>query len=747
MKKLMLLALMCVMTSLFTNNVDSVTTNVAVAETSEFNFADNTYDHDLIFPSITKEDVMNAGGHLDELDKAGEFDYYNLKVVGDVNYLSDQFYKIAREQHLAYFPDVENSMSGIGYRTYKSNLYAVDGEFDITIDLDWYCWYNLLYYFQRGFEYGCTAKIPLLIIDNTPILYANIDTNGEMNYVYRASSFELYGTYNINYMGQLDSYYIPRIKLKWEEKINSISILNRAYTSNSNTPRYNYDPEYLSIGIAKEKEDKVFSYPFEIVSYNVASGVLKLGNWTVIPKSFNQLELLYPKFDKENNITGYSKKTYTSNVIKMEIVDKDGKSTDGYDDNCIVILSGFPMQFTKSCRIQFTSFDFKLIAYSTIYQEINRSWNFEKDFLKDRFSYAYFYDEASGFFQAKVTELFFEDNNAGVVQVNKMSYIPIIGIFNDAVDAYQNKYEWNEQYFIFDMFDMNDEKINNITMIKMKYQKGYWHANKDNLDSSGHPSTYNNDPKNPQKDVRIEDIKVGDFSREELYYTDSHNNRIRKPGLRYYNENLSSADKWGVFWDCASSLFSQIFCGASNDLYLMQGAYFYYNNFRDGQIDNRISYMAPLEIWFFNQELGYTQRLVGNYEGLHVVTDEFGKDIVIDLDGRVRDEYGVGVDPETGGKFVGVDSNGDGVITTDECIDPDLVDRDTTKGDDLDNTNAQTKDDPIAILKRTIGIALGVVGVSIVVILIAKGVTKLRQNRYYRETHRQYKSSKRKRRK
>lgn len=221
------------------------------------------------------------------------------------------------------------------------------------------------------------------------------------------------------------------------------------------------------------------------------------------------------------------------------------------------------------------------------------------------------------------------------------------------------------QVFNFDLFfdKSKTQKIENVKKIECKYQMGYRYENPDTNSNGWWPNGAN-----PDKNIKISTITIPGAIINNTSYVDA-DGTIR-------GDNLEDGFKLkyliGVtdYESCEYTLDGK----DAKDKVFSDNSGYVYNyaliSLQTGSgYDWHISKIDPLAIYYETESMTLIH-LVSNSQGLHVVEDDNGDYIVVDADGCVRDEYGVGK-TDDGTLFVGTDLNGDGKITNNESIDAD----------------------------------------------------------------------------
>ncbi len=213
-------------------------------------------------------------------------------------------------------------------------------------------------------------------------------------------------------------------------------------------------------------------------------------------------------------------------------------------------------------------------------------------------------------------------------------------------------YSYQTFGFSFYFDDNRQEAIPNVQRIRLKWQCGYEEPNAEKDSGGFYPDT-----KDEKKKINIAEKEVG----------------ANESNLQKGNYAL---DKDGMFISYKDN------CDAH---FSKNGQYDYVvaKQHKKGDINTYITTMAPLEI-SYETFSGEVVRMIGNSQGLHIFTDEYGNDFIVNSEGVAptnEDNLSYGIyEAEDGTKYPGVDKNNDGVITADE-----VINSDTGEGENLAN--------------------------------------------------------------
>ena len=521
-------------------------------------------------------------------------------------------------------------------------------------------------------QYDLTGTLVFLQIDNDPILKLEIENNDFKVVASEGVSIAFECHRVVAPPSQLQ-FPLIRVTMPYRSSISNIVGLRMAVIEEKDDIATYTLPETMVFTFHEDMATNTFFYFFNVKSLSIANKTLAIEETSYTDFRASSSE----KIDKSKmSASLVSMQLYYSGAIRakqseIDYGDTALKSTQLSSSGAKIFIISMPetktynatftrqsetsgnwlytldeeIPMTSSGQMMIYSITFHPIVDGTVREDLT----FTQDYTKtELFKYSfdlkksariYYYDCVSYYCMFTRNEKLNETEQV-------VSLIPLVsagfwiykGISNGIKNGRQN---WQTFAFSFYFDDDKTEPIPNVKKITLKWQCGFEYPNPE-PDSEGFYSGFQNDA---NKKIHIETKEV-------------NNNRLPNGTYALDDDGMFLSDK-----DSCHKAYT------NNKKYDYAIAKLHKRG--DKTYNSYISKMAPLEIYYETSERDLV-RMVGNSQGLHVVQDEDGNDIVVNSEGIApTDEiYGVFV-ANDGSKLPGQDKNGDGKITEDEVINSD----------------------------------------------------------------------------
>lgn len=520
-------------------------------------------------------------------------------------------------------------------------------------------------------QYELTGSLVFLQLDNEPLLKLEIENN-DFQIVAGEGVSIAFENHVVTAVPASLRFPLLRVTIPYRSSISNIVGLRMAVVEDSSNIATYTLPETMVFAFHEDMAANTFFYFFNVKSLSIANKTLaiektsytdfRLTSSNIIDKSKMSASLVSMQLYfsgsirlKEGDQTigdAYKSTQLSSTGAKIFIISMPETKTfnatftrqSETSGNWLYTLDEeIPM--TSSGQMMIYSITFHPIVDGTVREDLT----FTQDYTKtELFKYSfdlkksariYYYDCVSYYCMFTRNEKLNETEQV-------VSLIPLVsagfwiykGISNGIKNSRQN---WQTFAFSFYFDDDKTEPIPDVKKLTIKWQCGFEYPNPE-PDSEGFYSGFQNDA---NKKIHIETKEV-------------NNNRL--PNGTY------ALDDDGMFLSDKDSCHKAYTANKKYDYAIAK-----LHQRGDKTYNSYVTKMAPLEIYYETSERDLV-RMVGNSQGLHVVQDEDGNDIVVNSEGiaPIDEIYGVFV-ANDGSKLPGQDKNGDGKITEDEVINSD----------------------------------------------------------------------------
>lgn len=573
--------------------------------------------------------------------------------------------------------DEDGYYMGLYYKIAKPIIY-----FDSTYkdDISFYIRsYNSDYIKDLATQYGVTGELTFLQIDDDPIITLRFLENDFELIAHNGSTIEpAVIRYRLN-TSQTGYGPFLKITIPNRDSIRQVALLeDEVLLTEEKCESFNPIDSPLVFGLHSDVNDYSYFYNFDIKSLSVINRTL-----SVDENSYTRITLPDEEVDESATISAQltSMTLLFTGALRSTTMSVGAIKSTQLGLGQTVTIYSIPKTQTFECtftgksetsntwsytcedlpatasgQMTIQSISFHPVIDGTVREDVTFTQDFSKtnlykySFDVEKSARVYYYNWQGYFKNLNTNNIFNPTSSCSNIFIN--AGLRIIAGFMP--------YKYNYHCFGFSFYFDDDkaEEIPNVKKIRLKWQCGYQKANSDPDSEGFYPNT-----KDKAKDVHISEKEV------------NANKRL--------NSNIYSLDEDGMFLSDKDSC----------DKALTQNGRFDYvvaklRERGDKTFNTYISAMAPLEICYETIS-GEVVRMVGNSQGLHVVSDEFGNDIVVNSEGVAPgdedgNKYGIYED-EDGNKYPGIDKNGDGIITADE-----VINADTGEGENLANPNDST---------------------------------------------------------
>lgn len=546
------------------------------------------------------------------------------------------------------------------YKSVSTSIYFIKSEEEnqrITFYINLGFGLNHLEEFNDYFDLNFT--FPVIVINNEFNLLS-IKFKGKGNSVEFIS--DNYATiervYNRNLDYHVDEATPYKVTMPYIEKIDNIKIIDFA-TSASLSGNIPTNLDYsITFRLDNSMKEYYRIYPFDIIDLSITNSYLAISN---------KYSLRYQNLDSDTTYANLMsmKIKYTHRVRTLKTpsieVGSNFPSLSNIKVNTIVGNIALSDELTEEINVEFNQSNYVVDGDKTYWyfkeaididEKSSGSLKIESllwqlyDLETDEayhFTATNQYENVNiykySFNLSKAMRVYYYNMSGYYREYNENSHNVNVGIGSQIAALLYDLLDFrNWQCFGFSFYFDNERTnpIPNVQKIEVKYQCGYEEPNPKSKDGF-YP---NGDDE--KKNVVIQSLNV--INGNSLYVE-----QFKDPFDMKLTDDLNES----MMTDDYGNKFDYIF---------------YKCQFRK-KLETYVTKIDPLKIYYESESHELIQ-MVGNSKGLHIVLDEDGEYRVYDGDGNYRADYEIGI-ADDGTKFVGVDENKDGVISTDESVNSD----------------------------------------------------------------------------